>query len=315
MATHSATFRPPIDLWKHVPFLGRLWLAVPTRIRLSLYRFIWWAADRIYPGRLRTTRVRRILPGIYLKFGQIKASEPHGMVLLRRHTNLYSSIALDYVPYDIPVENESIDHFTKAFLLMTTARGKPLCAVEHELTPDQVTTIGLELRDYLSEMHTIPNPYKYGLCSSAGGELDAPLFTMQNFDLQTFDDIRSFHAWLRERMQRHWPVMQPRVQPIFSKYDVQQTVFSHGDLSTDNIMVHDGRLAGLIDWETSGWMPAYWDYVCSRWNRSMVFQTILKLAIPEHSDKEKYEMVISAAVSQGMEPESAATFEEAPDWW
>ncbi|KZO95485.1 hypothetical protein CALVIDRAFT_599259 [Calocera viscosa TUFC12733] len=225
MATASATFRPPSELWRDVPFLGRLWLAFPTRLRLSLYRFMWWAADRIYPGRLRTTRVRRILPGIYLKYGIIRASEPYAMALLRRYTKLQSSIALDYIACENPSGKNIEERDTIAYLLMTAVPGKRLMDVEDTLTPDQITAIGLELRQYLTDMHKIPNPYKYGLCSPTGGGLDAPVFTSEQYDIPPFDDTRSFHQWLCECMGRHWPVMQPRVQPIFSKYDDQQPVF------------------------------------------------------------------------------------------
>lgn len=38
-------------------------------------------------------------------------------------------------------------------------------------------------------------------------------------------------------------------------------VFSHGDLHQDNIMIRNGKIVALIDWEFSGWYPEYWDYV------------------------------------------------------
>ncbi|KAG6286903.1 hypothetical protein E4U45_008284, partial [Claviceps purpurea] len=37
-------------------------------------------------------------------------------------------------------------------------------------------------------------------------------------------------------------------------------VFTHGDLNMRNIMMYNGRLSGIIDWETCGWYPDYWDY-------------------------------------------------------
>ncbi|KZT50545.1 hypothetical protein CALCODRAFT_504605 [Calocera cornea HHB12733] len=308
MESDPLKFRLPTDLWESVPFLARLWLTVPTRIRLSAYRLIWWLADKIHP-RTRTTRVHRILPGIYLKYGFIRSSEPHAMILLRRHTKLHSSITLDYVIHTEHETGSTSTPFTRTFLLMTAAQGQSLMAVEDQLTPEQITTIGLDLRDYLVEMHKIPNPYKYGLCSSDGGELDAPRFTGGNYDIQPCEDIRSFHAWLYRCMRRHWPTMQPRVQPIFDKYDEQCTIFSHGDLSSDNIMVHNGRLSGLIDWETSGWMPPYWDYLCTRWENSEVCKTVVRLAIPEHSDRERYEMSVAAGISRGHSPKMFPSFE------
>lgn len=27
-----------------------------------------------------------------------------------------------------------------------------------------------------------------------------------------------------------------------------------------NILVKEGKLSGIVDWENSGWYPSYWDY-------------------------------------------------------
>lgn len=40
-----------------------------------------------------------------------------------------------------------------------------------------------------------------------------------------------------------------------------QLRFSHGDLGFHNILVQDGRITGVIDWEFAGWYPEYWEYV------------------------------------------------------
>lgn len=37
--------------------------------------------------------------------------------------------------------------------------------------------------------------------------------------------------------------------------------FAHGDLGMHNIMVKDGKITGIIDWEYAGWYPEYWEYV------------------------------------------------------
>ena len=41
------------------------------------------------------------------------------------------------------------------------------------------------------------------------------------------------------------------------KHDV---VFTHGDLLLHNIIVEDGHISGIIDWECAGWMPEYWEF-------------------------------------------------------
>jgi aminoglycoside phosphotransferase len=37
-------------------------------------------------------------------------------------------------------------------------------------------------------------------------------------------------------------------------------VFTHGDFRPNNIMVKDGRVTAIIDWEMAGWYPDYWEF-------------------------------------------------------
>jgi aminoglycoside phosphotransferase (APT) family kinase protein len=42
-------------------------------------------------------------------------------------------------------------------------------------------------------------------------------------------------------------------------------VFTHGDLNPTNILVEEGHVSGIIDWEQSGWYPEYWEYIKTMW--------------------------------------------------
>ena len=44
-----------------------------------------------------------------------------------------------------------------------------------------------------------------------------------------------------------------------------EIVFTHGDLDPRNILVEDGHVSGIFDWEQSGWYPKYWEYVKTMW--------------------------------------------------
>ncbi|RDX52571.1 kinase-like protein [Lentinus brumalis] len=44
--------------------------------------------------------------------------------------------------------------------------------------------------------------------------------------------------------------------------------FTHGDLHDGNILVKDGRLAGIIDWEHAGWYPEYWEMTMMEYHMS-----------------------------------------------
>ncbi|KAG5289073.1 PKc-like superfamily domain-containing protein [Histoplasma ohiense] len=39
--------------------------------------------------------------------------------------------------------------------------------------------------------------------------------------------------------------------------------FTHGDLAFCNIIVKDGNLAGILDWEDAGYFPVWWEYVAA----------------------------------------------------
>uniref|UniRef100_A0A0B7KC47 Aminoglycoside phosphotransferase domain-containing protein n=1 Tax=Bionectria ochroleuca TaxID=29856 RepID=A0A0B7KC47_BIOOC len=40
-----------------------------------------------------------------------------------------------------------------------------------------------------------------------------------------------------------------------------RVVLTHCDLAPRNILVQEGKIQGLVDWEDSGWYPEYWEYV------------------------------------------------------
>lgn len=52
-------------------------------------------------------------------------------------------------------------------------------------------------------------------------------------------------------------------------------VFTHGDIAARNIIVRDGHVAALLDWEYAGWMPEYWEYAFAlRGMENVAWQTL-----------------------------------------
>lgn len=41
----------------------------------------------------------------------------------------------------------------------------------------------------------------------------------------------------------------------------EQIIFTHGDLVPRNIMVRNGGIVSILDWEMAGFYPEYWEYV------------------------------------------------------
>jgi hypothetical protein len=42
------------------------------------------------------------------------------------------------------------------------------------------------------------------------------------------------------------------------------TTFTHGDLSSLNILARNDNAVGIINWETAIWFPPYWEYTTAR---------------------------------------------------
>lgn len=59
------------------------------------------------------------------------------------------------------------------------------------------------------------------------------------------------------------PNTPPAIRRAFSRrlQTSHRVVFTHADLAPRNIIVRDGKIVGLLDWEDAGWYPEYWEYV------------------------------------------------------
>jgi len=75
-----------------------------------------------------------------------------------------------------------------------------------------------------------------------------------------FNSESEFNEFLMRNMISSTPSLYLKSiqQTMRGDHDV---VFSHGDLSLHNIMVKDGSIVAILDWEYAGWYPEYWEYV------------------------------------------------------
>ncbi|KAK0186168.1 hypothetical protein F5146DRAFT_171719 [Armillaria mellea] len=76
------------------------------------------------------------------------------------------------------------------------------------------------------------------------------------------DDERSFYAALlqaaRAQDEEGLAMLETaKKMPTLFPHDI---VFTHGDLWDHNIMVDQGHITGIVDWEWAGWLPEYWEY-------------------------------------------------------
>ncbi len=75
-----------------------------------------------------------------------------------------------------------------------------------------------------------------------------------------FDSETEFNNFLFENMISSTPLLYSQSVRQTMKRD-HELVFSHGDLNLHNIIVKDGDIMALLDWEYAGWYPEHWEYV------------------------------------------------------
>ena len=75
-----------------------------------------------------------------------------------------------------------------------------------------------------------------------------------------FDSEKDFNEFLLSNMISSTPSLYVTAIQQKMRRD-HELVFSHGDLSLHNIIVKNGIIVALLDWEYAGWYPEYWEYV------------------------------------------------------
>lgn len=117
-----------------------------------------------------------------------------------------------------------------------------------------------QLKQFMQEMRNISPPSAHVANVDSGFLFDCRL-PGPSLRFGPFKSIEEFHNHLRKGIK--FPLnLDPEVIELINLHDRTwpQPVFTHGDLSSLNILVRGDEVVGIIDWETSGWLPSYWEY-------------------------------------------------------
>ncbi|EPQ56483.1 kinase-like protein [Gloeophyllum trabeum ATCC 11539] len=152
---------------------------------------------------------------------------------------------------------------SRGSILMSRLPGKPLDEVRDSLSPSEWATIREELAKYLGLMRSWTSPWGPRICSVEGGSVRGA--RIPGAEGGPWEDENAFHATFLEYAtpENCVPGQSYEEQLSLVKSLASTThpiVFTHGDLLAHNIMIHDGHISGIIDWEYAGWFPDYWEY-------------------------------------------------------
>ncbi|KAI0839737.1 kinase-like protein [Hypoxylon sp. FL0890] len=254
-----------------------LWLVFPTAIRIMVYRALASMGARIY-GRSNSFKVQRLPLGMYLKtspnmWNTSLSNEYETLDLLRRRTD---------VPVPKPLDIVSDDKDT--YLVVSRLPGQLVGYRIDFLSDEKLCNLVRDLQYCLKTMRNLQrDPGVQGTISNTTGQAiyDGRIIAAVEYDesrgefIGPFSTEDEFNKILRS----------PHIPDVMHRSG-HQIVFTHGDINMRNILVDkNGRLSGIVDWETAGWYPDYWEYTKAyyitklkwRWLRDVIDATFRDL--------------------------------------
>lgn len=128
----------------------------------------------------------------------------------------------------------------------------------------QQNSIIKALQAYISQLRALPTPHGRRICALNGEAVKDSRITSYR-PVGPFTDEAQFNDYLVEAAEIFMDETTiPRIRARMR--EDHKIMFTHGDLAPRNIIVKNGKVAALIDWEQSGWYPEHWELVKMMWN-------------------------------------------------
>ncbi|AEO62728.1 uncharacterized protein THITE_2107226 [Thermothielavioides terrestris NRRL 8126] len=241
--------RPLIELW--IAFVAFICSRAPAALRVATYLHLARIGNYLY-GPTCGLGVQRLPFGLYLKkrsledYGTLK-NEYRALELVRRHTD---------VPVPRPLDLVSDDK--RSYLLTSAVPGCHVGLRINNMSDEEVSSLVRDLRRWLEHIRSIPKRVapEYEI-SNAAGEGCYDFRILAGVDCP---DTRGVIFGPYKNEDDFNSILQCGALPDVAHRAGHKIVFTHGDINMHNVMVKDGKLSGIVDWECAGWYPEYWEY-------------------------------------------------------
>lgn len=111
-----------------------------------------------------------------------------------------------------------------------------------------------QVAEMVAELRELKSPFGSMICSASGSQV----MLRDTFGKKPYGPFSSEEEFNKAICIPHYLSLPTGVLCHDASHPI---VFTHGDLAPYNIMVKDGRIVAIIDWETAGWFPASWEYI------------------------------------------------------
>lgn len=210
----------------------------------------------LYYGSLGP-RTIRIGPHTVLKWGhRVYMSEADAMRFIADNTTIpvpkvykawtYKEITLIQMEYI--QRKRKVLNFARIIPGLTPRRSPPI-------SPSDLTNVCSELEGYVKQLRALVPPSPSTVSSTNGGPCwDHRIGTQPAGPFATHED---FHRFLRDGSDISQDAPPEAIALHGGHYSSK---FTHGDLAPRNVLVSDGKILSIIDWDCAGWRPEYWEY-------------------------------------------------------
>ena len=146
------------------------------------------------------------------------------------------------------------------YIVMERINGDQLGVGWMKRSPESQADILAQLKRMIQEMRKIPPAPSCGVTNVDGGSLFDCRLPGASLRFGPINSIQDFHRHLRGGVHFNAGNNPDVNQLVHLHRQDWPLVFTHGDLSSLNILVRGDKVEGIVDWETAGWFPAYWEY-------------------------------------------------------
>ena len=220
-------------------------------------------------------------PDTVIKWGsKVKPAEEAAMRLVQRHAPHIPIPTLHRSTYES--DGDSDGRICYGELTMSLVPGESLKTAWARFDDTIKARICNAIWDLVAEIQKIPRPaslisaapqgqdidIKTLYCTADGSPSRDPLLGTTNDDdvCPRFFNETTLHQRIYARYIAHnglsYRDSKDYLPQRLPHSDQGQAVFTHGDIGPRNIMVDPttGYITGVLDWESSGWFPDWWEY-------------------------------------------------------
>lgn len=221
--------------------------------------------------------IAKVSPEVVVKFGaHVNTVEAKNMIHVTENSSVPIPKVFAYYTYG-PIDRDIGDYGSlyDTYIFMSFIDGETLDRAWGTLDATSKSRISGQLANYIQEIRDMNNVDYIGSIDngpvtdhSLSSSLDKGMIS-RNMKLLSkadgsskgpFTSERDFNTALIDAYQKHAPKRYIRSFLDGMLSQSHKILFTHGDLRPQNIMVKNGNVVAIIDWELSGWYPEYWEF-------------------------------------------------------